>query len=162
MYKSVCFALLVLTGSVQAQEQPQPPAQEPTQASSSAAVACPKLPDSSGLTWVHKALGPADLCRALRADGSEAFGMHIARETPFKPKRGNREEKATIDGQAIWWHSSELATQPKMKMRETLLELSDGRQAHIWVQAMSDQDLAAALDQANQLHFQPGQLVGSN
>lgn len=158
MYKSVCLTLLVLTGSVQAQEAPQ---EQPPPASPSATVACPKLPDNAGLTWIHKALGASDLCRAMRPDGTEAFGLHIARETPFKPKRGNREEKASIDGQAIWWHSSELATQPKMKMRETLLELSDGRVAHIWVQATTDGDLAATLEQANQLHFQPGQLVGS-
>lgn len=153
MYKSVCFALLVLAGSAQAQEAPQ--------ASPSAAVACPKLPDNAGLTWAHKAIGPSDLCRAMRPDGSEAFGLHIARDTPFKPKRGTREEKANIDGQPIWWHSSELATQPNLKMRETLLELSDGRVAHIWVQATTDEGLASTLDQANQLHFKPGQLVGS-
>ncbi|MGH8078696.1 MAG: hypothetical protein ACREPE_15450, partial [Lysobacter sp.] len=79
-------------------------------------------------------------------------------ETAFKPSRNDREEQATIDGHAVTWYRSELAAQPGIKARETLLELVDGRVAHIWIQAKSPEQLTEALQQAQSMRFQSARL----
>lgn len=131
--------LLVLAVSAQAQQPP----------------ACPQLPASAGLSWEHRAGGGADICRALREDGTEAFGMYIASESPFKPNRRNREEQGAIDGREIHWYRAEIAAQPNVQARETLLELDDGRVAHIWLQAHSDAELAAAFSATRDMRLRP-------
>ena len=123
-------------------------------------VSCPQLPANSGLTWEYKATGGSDFCRALRADGSEAFGLYISRKANFEPKRGNRAEEAVIDGQSVYWYKGELATKPDMQVRETLVQLPDGRVAHIWLQAAVP-DLAPTLNQAQSMRF-PATRLTSN
>jgi len=139
--------LLALAGGAQAQTQ------------SDMATACPQLPADSGLTWQHKGTVKADFCRALRSDGSEAFGLYIANESPFKPNRSDREEQASIDGHDITWYRSELAAQPGIEARETLLKLVDGRVAHIWIQARTTGQLAEALQQAQAMRFRSARLT---
>lgn len=114
---------------------------------------CPRLPADTGLIWEHRAAGKADFCRALRADGSEAFGLYIADKVPFKPKGGNRAESGRIDGREIDWYRSEVAGQPNVETRETLLELPDGRVAHVWLQARSADGLRVSLDMAQSMQF---------
>ncbi|MBU8976319.1 MULTISPECIES: hypothetical protein [unclassified Lysobacter] len=121
---------------------------------------CPQLPAEAGLVWEYKATGGADFCRALRADGSEAFGLYISRKANFEPKRGNRAEPGVIDGQSIHWYRGEVATRPNVEVRETLVELPDGRVAHIWLQAEQPQ-LAPAISQAQSLRF-PATRLSSN
>lgn len=117
------------------------------------AAACPRLPANAELTWEHRSTGNSDFCRALRADGSEAFGLYIAQESPFEPKRGNREETGRIDGKEIQWYRAEIATQPGIKARETLIELDDGRVAHLWLQASSSEVLGQSFQWAENLRF---------
>ena len=114
---------------------------------------CPRLPADTGLTWEHRAAGKADFCRALRADGSEAFGLYIADKVPFKPKGGNRAEMGRIDGREIAWYRSEVAGQPNVETRETLVELPDGRIAHVWLQARSADGLRTSIDMAQSMQF---------
>lgn len=137
-------ALALLAGSAHAQ--------------SSSDGACPQLPADSGLAWQHKSTKTSDFCRALRADGSEAFGLFIANESPFKPSRGNRAENASIDGRAVQWYRTEIGTQPNLQARETVIELPGGRVAHLFVQAKSEPQLAEALNQASQMRFRATQL----
>ena len=143
-------ALLVLAGSMAAAH-----AQDSQDGGN-----CPQLPASSGLTWEYKATGGSDFCRALRADGSEAFGLFISRKANFEPKRGNRAELGVIDGQSVYWYKGELATKPDVEVRETLVELPDGRVAHIWLQAQAP-ELAPTLSQAQSLRF-PATRLSSN
>lgn len=124
------------------------------QAQSDANAVCPQLAANSGLTWRHKATANADFCNALRDDGSEAFGLYIASDSPFKPNRGNRDEQASIDGRETYWYRSEIASKPDIEARETVLKLADGRVAHIWIQATSQQ-LGEAMQQAQSMRFQP-------
>ncbi|HEY0504957.1 MAG TPA: hypothetical protein VGD42_15860 [Lysobacter sp.] len=121
---------------------------------------CPQLPADSGLTWEYRTTGGSDFCRALRADGSEAFGLYISRKANFEPKRGNRAEAGAIDGQSMYWYKGELATKPDVEVRETLVELADGRVAHIWLQADAPQ-LGAVLHQAQSIRF-PATRLSSN
>lgn len=133
-----CLPLLLLAaGAAQAQDM----------------AGCPQLPAGSDLVWEHRAAGDADFCRALRADGSEAFGLYISAEATFQPKRSNREEAGAVDGQKVHWYRAELVAQPNIEARETLLELDDGRVAHIWLQAAPGAALQGAFDMAGKLRF---------
>lgn len=114
---------------------------------------CPQLPAGTDLIWEHRNTNGSDFCRALRVDGTEAFGVYIAADSPFEPKRGNREENGTVDGRTVQWYRAELVTKPDIEARETLIELDDGRVAHIWLQAPSGEQLRSALDLTGQLQF---------
>lgn len=123
--------------------------------------ACPHLPADSGLTWEYKAAASTQFCRALRADGSEAFGLYIAKDSPFRPSRGNRAEEARIDGRSTHWYRSELAGKPDVQARETAVELPDGRVAYLWIQAQSPQELGESIAQANSLRFGDVRVAGN-
>jgi hypothetical protein len=134
--------LLPLAGGVQAQK----------------AGECPHLPADTGLTWEHRGDVNSNFCRALRADGTEAFGLNISPKAPFKLANGNRAERSTIDGQEVTWYRSELAVKPEVEARETLVPLPDGRVAHIWVQAMSQEDLGELYELTQGMRFQSTRL----
>ena len=116
------------------------------------AGACPYLAADTGLTWEHRGSGDSDFCRALREDGSEAFGLTIAKDAPFKPKGGNRAERVNIDGRDVTWYRTEIAG-TQIQARETLVELPDGRVAYIWVQAQSPEQLNQVLQQTQSMKF---------
>lgn len=120
--------------------------------------ACPRLPAETGLTWEYRNVGEADLCRALRADGSEAFGLYIARTSPFDPKASNRAEEGMIDGREVRWYRAELAGRPNLEARETLVELPDGRVAHIWLQARSEEALRESFGLVQSVQFDTARL----
>lgn len=117
---------------------------------------CPRLAASSGLTWEYKGASGTDFCRALRSDGSEAFGLYIAKQSAFKPGRSDRAEEAHIDGSASYWYRSEIAGKPDVQARETLVSLPDGRVAYVWIQAHSADELGQSIATANTLQFGPG------
>lgn len=137
----VCFALasLGLAGSAIAQDAPM----------------CPQLPANTGLTWEYRGSGDTQLCRALRSDGSEAFGVVISAKPTFEPARSDRAERSTVDGREVRWYRAELAQKPGVQGRETLIELPNGRSAHLWLQADSDATLEADLQMLQGLRFQP-------
>ena len=114
--------------------------------------ACPYLAAETGLTWEHRGTADSDFCRALRQDGSEAFGLTIAKDAPFKPKGGNRAERVMIDGREVTWYRTEIAG-TDVQARETVLELPDGRVAYMWVQAASPEQLNQVLHQAESMRF---------
>ncbi len=140
------MALLAAAGTAHAQTAP---------------AACPLLPAESGLTWEYKAAAATQFCRALRADGSEAFGLYIAKDSAFKPSRGRRAEEATIDGRATHWYRSELAARPDVQARETLIELPDGRVAYLWIHAYSAEELDQSLAGTSSLRFDGGRVAGN-
>jgi hypothetical protein len=114
---------------------------------------CPQISADTGLTWEYRGNGDMDFCRALRDDGSEAFGLYIAKKTPFEPKKGKRAETGHIDGQEVTWYRGELAGKPDFEVRETLLPLADGRVVHIWMQAPNQQELRQVIRQAETMQF---------
>ena len=116
------------------------------------AGACPYLAAETGLTWEHRGGAGSDFCRAIREDGSEAFGMTIAKDAPFKPKGGNKAENVTIDGQKVTWYRTEIAG-TQIQARETRVELPDGRVAYMWVQASSPEQLNQVLQQTQSMKF---------
>jgi hypothetical protein len=140
MLKALPLALLLAAGLAQAQ---------------SAGGACPRLDAASGLAWEHTAGPDFDFCRALDGNGQQVLGVYVGRDSPFKPSRRDRAETGTIDGRPVTWYRSELAGEPDVQVRETLIELADGRVAHIWMRAASEQELAQDLQRAEQLSFEP-------
>lgn len=138
--------LFVLCASAKAQEA------EPAKGN------CPMLPASTGLHWEYRGTADSDFCRALREDGSEAFGLYIASKSPFEPKRSNRAEETNIDGKPIHWYRSEIAGQPGVQARETLIEVGNGKIAHVWLQAQSADQLKEILGQTEGLRFQSSRL----
>lgn len=118
---------------------------------------CPQLPTVQ-LTWEHRAHGDTDLCRAMRNDGSEAFGISITPKAPYDLKRSHRKEPGSIGGQGVYWYEGELATQPGTLVRETMFELGDGRSVHIWLQADSEAQLTQELSVVQALRFDANRL----
>ena len=123
---------------------------------------CPQLPAGAGLSWESQAMGDSDFCRALRSDGSEAFGLYITPDPSFEPRRSMAEEPGRIDGREVRWYRAEIASAPGIEARETLLELNDGRFAHIWLQAGSAQDLATTFQTVGKLRFVQSPQVAGN
>ncbi|MFC3659168.1 hypothetical protein [Luteimonas notoginsengisoli] len=119
---------------------------------------CPLLPGDSHLSW--KAMTGDDFvfCKALQEDGGEVFAVTIAKDSPFEPKRADRAEEAVIDGHETRWYRGEIASAPQAQVRETLIELGNGRVAHISLRANSEAELASALQQAQSLRFHGPQL----
>src|SRR5262245_12264078 len=102
--------------------------------------ACPYLAAETGLTWEHRGSADSDFCRAMRADGTEAFGMTIAKDSPFSPKGATRAERISIDGREVTWYRTEIAG-TQIQARETVVKLPDGRVAYMWVQASTKEQL---------------------
>jgi hypothetical protein len=136
----VCFVLagFALAGAAAAQE----------------ASACPQLPADAGLSWDYRGSGDTQLCRALRADGSEAFGLVITARPTFEPARPDRAERSTVDGHEVYWYRAELAQKPGVQARETVIELPNGRSVHLWLQAESDAKLQAGFQLLQGLRFE--------
>ena len=117
------------------------------------ASVCPQLPADAGLSWDYRGSGDTQLCRALRADGSEAFGLVISAQPTFDPSRSDRAERSTVDGREIRWYRAELAQKPGVQAREAVIELRNGRSAHLWLQAESDDKLQAGYQLLQGLRF---------
>ena len=118
-------------------------------------ASCPQLPAGAELIWDHRGSPGADFCRALRDDGSEAFGVYIARDSPFEPNRRNRDVEGMVAGRSVYWYRAEIALKPDVKALETLVELDNGRVAHVWLQSSSDDQWQQVLDVARDLRFRP-------
>lgn len=119
---------------------------------------CPQLPGDANLTWSAMTGDDFVFCKALREDGGEVFAVMISKDSPFDPRRADRAEKAVIDGHQTRWYRGEIASAPNAEVREALIELDDGRVAHISLHADSKPELAEALDQAQSLRFRGPQL----
>ena len=144
------MAGLLLAGSAQAQQDQVEPSQVQP------ATSCPQLPANAGLTWEARSTADSDFCRALRSDGSEAFGLYITAQPSFEPNPRNGKESGRIDGRSVVWYRAEIATDPGVQARETLLQLADGRYAHIWLQADSADALASDYQLVGNLRFRAG------
>ncbi len=121
------------------------------------AAECPRLPNAQ-LNWDQRARGDTLLCRAIREDGSEAFGVSITPEAPYELKRSNRLGPGTIDDLSVNWYRGELAIQPGVQVRETMFQLGDGRSVHIWLQAGSDAELNQLIGTVQSIRFDANRL----
>lgn len=119
-----------------------------------AATDCPTLPADSGLGWERLDNPDFTFCKAIRAsDAGQAFAVMISGESPFKPRRGDRVAEAVIDGRETYWYRSEVAANPDLLVRETLLEISPDHVAHISLRANSQEELVRSLQIIESLRF---------
>ncbi len=130
----------------------------PMAAPAQSAATCPGLPAGSDLSWEQLAGPDFVFCRAMRADGSEAFAVTLSSDNPFEPSRRNRAEEGSIAGQGIYWYRSEIAGDPDAIARETLVELGDGQVAHVSLRATSEEQKAQAMRQIGALRFADARL----
>lgn len=130
----------------------------PGPARAQSASTCPALPAASGFEW-QKREGPGFIfCKAVRADGSEAFAVTVSASSPFKPRRGDRAEDSAIDGRNVTWYRGEIASAPEELVRETLVPLPGGNVAHISLRAGSEQALQGIYRQLQDLRFEQTRL----
>ncbi len=107
---------------------------------------CPAFPTevAESLRWeVLRAPGML-FCRAVQvADGADVFALTVGRESPFKPRRGNRAEVGQLNGRAIQWYRGELSNQPTLLVRETLIRFGEDAVLHITLRAQNAETLAS-------------------
>ncbi|WP_024889842.1 hypothetical protein [Luteimonas huabeiensis] len=120
---------------------------------------CPTLPADAGLDWTRRASEAFLICRAVDADGREAFGLYLAERSPFEPRRTAREERGTVAGQDVHWYRGEDAADPAKLVRETLVTLEDGRVMHVWLHARDRDQLQRNQQLVERLRFD-GALLG--
>lgn len=119
-----------------------------------AASPCPALPAAAAdLVWTDMQAGTLHLCRAIDAQGREAFAVTISRDSPFKPQRGLREEAGRFGGETLWWYRSEIAGRPDELVRETLLEIDRNRVAHVVIRTESPAELKQYQNVVENLRF---------
>lgn len=143
MIRLLCLPALFAASAAQAQAQ-------------DASAECPALSGEAqqSLTWVGLRLPDMLFCRAIRIDdASDAFAVTIGRSSPFKPRRPDRAEEGTFNGAEVQWYRALDAANPSILVRETLLELPDGRVAHIFIRTDSNDRLAQYQQQALLLRF---------
>lgn len=122
---------------------------------------CPHLDAASGLSWTHLAGPDYDFCRALAPDGTQVLAVFVGADSPFEPRRANAAGRGVVDGREVTWYAGELAGEPDVQVRETLLRLADGREAHVWLRAENEGELASKLELAQGLGFEPVLLSGN-
>lgn len=149
--------LLLAAAGAQAQMPAAPTAVDTVEP---VAAPCPHLDATSGLAWEHRAGADYDFCRALDAAGAQVLGVYVGADSPFEPYDDMAAERGVIDGREVTWYRSELAGDPDAQVRETLLVLRDGREAHIWLRAENRDELASKLELAQGLGFEPVRLSG--
>jgi len=119
-----------------------------------AAGPCPALPTAAAdLVWTDMQAGTLHLCRAIDAQGREAFAVTISRDSPFKPQRGLREEEGRFGGETLWWYRSEIAGRPDELVREALLEIDRNRVAHVVIRTESPAELKQYQSVVENLRF---------
>lgn len=99
---------------------------------------CPPFPSQFAdiVHWEHRQIPGMLFCRALLADGTEAFALTVSAESPFKPRRGLREETSTLgNGHELIWYRAEIIGQTSMLGREALVQLAPDRVAHLSMRA---------------------------
>ena len=116
-------------------------------------ASCPKLPAGSTLQWQEIRNPDLLFCKAMDANGNQVFSVMVSRESPFDPRRGNRAETSSINGQNTWWYRTEIATRPNLLAREAVIELANGDVAYFNVQADNDASLQQAYATVSTLGF---------
>ena len=121
-----------------------------------AAGDCPRLPDGSDLRWEQRNVPGMVFCKALAADGGERFSVTLGESLPFRPDGKLNVGRGTVDGRKVRWYRGGDAFRPEVVIRETVLRLDRGREAHIVVSAPSEDALAEWMLLVENLRFDAG------
>ena len=107
---------------------------------------CPEFPAEAAETtrWEAMRVPGMLVCRAIQRDnGDEAFALTISRESPFRPRRGDRAEVGTLGGKEVQWYRGEVPNEPNVLIRETLIRIAEERVVHVYMRTTDPQVLAA-------------------
>ena len=121
-----------------------------------AAGDCPRFPDGSDLRWEQRDVPGMVFCKALAADGGERFSVTLGESLPFRPDGKLNVGRGSIDGRKVRWYRGGDAFLPGVVIRETLLRLGRGREAHIVIRAPSEEALAEWTPLVEGLRFDAG------
>lgn len=117
---------------------------------------CPILPGGSGLRWEQREVPGMVLCKALSsADGTEMFSVTLGGSLPFRPVGSQQVGRGMVGGQRVRWYRGSDGFDPTVQVRETLLRLGRGRDAHVVVRAASEDQLEARMQLLEGLAFEP-------
>ena len=122
-----------------------------------AADECPRLPNGSDLRWEQRDVPGMVFCKALAADGGERFSVTLGESLPFRPDGKLNVGRGSIDGRKVRWYRGGDAFLPGVVIRETLLKLGGGREAHIVIRAPSEEALAEWTLLVEGLRFDTGE-----
>ena len=106
---------------------------------------CPAFPadTAESLRWEVLRVPGMLFCRALRIDdATEAFALTVSKESPFKPRRGDRAEVASLNGREVQWYRGEVPNEPNVLIRETLIEINKNLVIHVFMRASDAETLA--------------------
>lgn len=119
-----------------------------------AAGGCPGLPEGSGLRWEAREVPGMVFCKGIReADGQDLLSVSISEDSPFRRERELAQERGTIEGRKVRWYKGSDGFNTGLALRETALELDDGRVAHVVVRAPSEEAVPPLLEMAAGLRF---------
>lgn len=115
---------------------------------------CPALPDGSGLHWEPRAVPGMVFCKGIRDDdGRDLLSVTISKDSPFRRESDLARERGRIDGRKVRWYRGSDGFNAALALRETELELDDGRVAHVVVRAPSEEAVPPLLELASGLRF---------
>ena len=107
---------------------------------------CPAFPAemAESMRWDIMRVPGILVCRALQRDnGEEAFVLTISRESPFRPRRGDRAESTTQNGREVQWYRGDVPNEPNVQIRETLIRVGEELVVHVYLRTTDAQVLAA-------------------
>ncbi|MCR6664060.1 MAG: hypothetical protein NVV60_13160 [Luteimonas sp.] len=138
---AACFAWVALTWQLPAH----------------AADGCPRLPQGSELRWEQRDVPGMVFCKALSTiDGAEMFSVTLGASLPFRPVGSQQSGRGTVAGQRVRWYRGNDGFDPDAVLRETLLKLGRGREAHIVVRAHSEDALEQRMQLVETIGFDAG------
>lgn len=121
-----------------------------------AAEGCPQFPDGSELRWERRDVPGMVFCKALAADGGERFSVTLGESLPFRPDGKLNVGRGTVDGRKVRWYRGSDGFLPGVVIRETVLRLGGGREAHIVIRAPSEDTLVEWMPLVENLRFDAG------
>ncbi|MET0290464.1 MAG: hypothetical protein ABW178_12610 [Pseudoxanthomonas sp.] len=109
-----------------------------------ATITCPPLPAAAGLSWEAKNQGKFLLCRAMAADGRQAFGIMLSSKRPaIRLTKEQRAEQGMISGKEVYWYYPDSGGTLVESRRITIVEFDAERFAQIWIEAVDEEDMHA-------------------
>jgi len=117
---------------------------------------CPTLPSGATLHWEYSQGPDFGVCYAL-ASGSKdtAFGIYLGNFPSFNPEHATRVGSGIVGGRDVVWYRHGTGAAADRYSRDTIVTLDEKRRylAHIWVLAVSEQQLQERLSILGRIRF---------
>lgn len=114
---------------------------------------CPQLPGADGLRWEQRDVPGMVLCKALAADGTELVSVILGRSLAFRAEGSLNVGRGTIDGRKVRWYRGSDGFDAGVVLRETVVKLGGGREAHVVIRAPSEDAATERMQLVEGLRF---------